>query len=107
MNLVNYLKRVKLQTREDLVRFLDDNFDSSATGWKFSNSGELMDISRISREYVEEYDGIKVDPVDFRSIKQPNIWNTEGKLSVLNNFDKMSKNTQKRFLKELSEMFID
>ena len=107
MNLVNYLKRVKLQTREDLVRFLDDNFDSSATGWKFSNSGELMDISRISREYVEEYDGIKVDPVDFRPIKQPNIWNTEGKLSVLNNFDKMSKNTQKRFLKELSEMFID
>lgn len=107
MNLVDYLKRAKLQTREDLVKFLDDNFDSSATGWKSSNSGELMDISRMSREYVEEYDGIKVDPVDFRSIKQPNVWNAEGKLSVLNNFDKMSKNTQKRFLKELSKMFMD
>ena len=107
MNLVDYLKRTKLQSREDLIKFLDDNFDSSATSWKMTYSGELMDISRMSREYVEEYDDIKVEPVNFRSIKQPNVWNIEGKLSVLNNFDKMSKNTQKLFLNRLSKMFTD
>jgi hypothetical protein len=108
MNLVDYLKRSKLKTREDLVRFLD-NFDNNATSWRNATQ-EIMDISRTSREYLEEYDNIKVDPVDFRMIsrtKKPSNWNIEGKASVLNNFDKMSTNTQKEFLKEIEEMFSE
>jgi hypothetical protein len=66
MNLVDYLKRSKLKTREDLVRFLD-NFGNDATSWRDATQ-EIMDISRTSREYLEEYDNIKVDPVDFRMI---------------------------------------
>lgn len=108
MNLVDYLKRSKLKTREDLIKFLD-NFDNNATSWRDATQ-EIMDISRTSREYLEEYDNIKVDPVDFRMIsrtKKPSEWNTEGKASVLNNFDKMSSNTQKKFLKEIEEMFSE
>lgn len=108
MNLVDYLKRSKLKTREDLVRFLD-NFDNNATSWRDATQ-EIMDVSRISSEYLEEYDNIKVDPVDFRMIgrtKKPSDWNIEGKASVLNNFDKMSSNTQKKFLKEIEEMFSE
>ena len=108
MNLVDYLKRSKLKTREDLVKFLD-NFDNNATSWRNATQ-EIMDISRMSREYLEEYDNIKVDPVDFRMIsrtKKPSDWNMEGKASVLNNFDKMSTNTQKKFLKEIEEMFSE
>lgn len=108
MNLVDYLKRSKLKTREDLVRFLD-NFDNNATSWRDATQ-EIMDISRTSREYLEEYDNIKVDPVDFRMIsrtKKPSEWNIESKASVLNNFDKMSLNTQKKFLKEIEEMFSE
>lgn len=108
MNLVDYLKRSKLKTREDLVRFLD-NFDNNATSWRDATQ-EIMDISRTSREYLEEYDNVKVDPVDFRMIsrtKKPSEWNIEGKASVLNNFDKMSTNTQKKFLKEIEEMFSE
>ena len=108
MNLVDYLKRSKLKTREDLVRFLD-NFDNNATSWRDATQ-EIMDISRTSREYLEEYDHIKVDPVDFRMIsriKKPRDWNVEGKTSILNNFDKMSSNTQKKFLEEIEEMFSE
>ena len=108
MNLVDYLKRSKLKTREDLVRFLD-NFGNDATSWRDATQ-EIMDISRTSREYLEEYDNIKVDPVDFRMIgrtKKPSDWNIEGKASILNNFDKMSSNTQKKFLKEIEEMFSE
>ena len=68
MNLVDYLKRSKLKTREDLVRFLD-NFDNNATSWRDATQ-EIMDISRTSREYLEEYDNVKVDPVDFRMISR-------------------------------------
>lgn len=106
MNLVDYLKRSKLKTREDLVQFLD-NFDSNATSWSAATQ-EITDISRISREFLEEYDNIKVDPVDFRMIsktKKPSDWNTKGKKSVLDNFDKMSINTQKKFLKEIEQIF--
>ena len=106
MNLVDYLKRSKLKTREDLIKFLD-NFDNNATSWRNATQ-EIMDISKISCEYLEEYDNIKVDPVDFGMIsrtKKPSDWNIEGKASVLNNFDKMSTNTQKNFLKEIEEMF--
>lgn len=106
MNLVDYLKRSKLKTREDLVRFLD-NFDNNATSWRDATQ-EIMDISKVSREYLEEYDNIKVDPVDFRMIsrtKKPSDWNIEGKASVVNNFDKMSIITQKRFLKKIEEIF--
>lgn len=107
MNLVDYLKRSKLKTREDLVRFLD-NFNN-ATSWRDATQ-EIMDVSKVSREYLEEYDNIKVDPVDFRMIsriKKPSDWNIEGKASILNNFDKMSASTQKKFLKEIEEMFSE
>lgn len=105
MNLVNYLKRTKLQTRKDLVEFLN-NFDCKITSWN-GPFQELMDISRTSREYLSEYDNITVEPVNFRSIKRPNVWNEIGKSSILSNFDKMSINTQRLFLKEISEMFSE
>ena len=86
----------------DIEKYLDQ-FKNDETSWKGATD-EIMDIARWSREYLEEFDGIKQEAIVFKNLKTPAEWNKTGKKYILDNLKKMSNNTQKEFLKHLNDM---
>ena len=86
-----------------IEKFLE-KFPKNATSWADATD-EIRDLSRESREYLEECDGVEVEPVDFKACKTPAEWNTRGRESILANFDKMRPMTQKAFYERFREWF--
>jgi hypothetical protein len=79
-------------------------FPKDATSWADATD-EIRDLSRESRELLEDCDGITVESVDFRACKTPAEWNTKGRDSIMANFDRMSEMTQKDFFAEYRTWF--
>ncbi len=73
-----------------------------ATCWSQATD-EIRDMSRRSREILQEVDGIVVEAVDFRAIRTPAEWNRKGRESILANMEKMSNAA----LKDLYTFFAD
>jgi hypothetical protein len=86
-----------------IEKFLE-RFPKNATNWGDATD-EIRDLSRTSREYLEELDGVTVKPVNFNACKTPAAWNTKGRESILANFDKMRPATQERFYNRFREWF--
>jgi hypothetical protein len=86
-----------------IEKFLE-KFPKDATSWRYATD-EIRDLSRESREILEDCDGITVEPVDFKACKTPAEWNTKGRESILANFDRMSERTQKDFYESFREWF--
>ena len=63
------------------------------------------DLARVSREFLDEYDGIKVEAVDFTAIKTPAEWNTLGRESIMRNYDMMRPRTQLLFFERFEDWF--
>jgi len=80
---------------KNIQAFLN-KFPSDTTSW-INATDEIRDLSRSSREYLEEYDGVSVEPVNFDRIHTPAMWNKLGKESILNNYRQMKPDTKARF----------
>lgn len=100
---INESKNVSIKTTEDLYKFLD-KFDNNATSWR-NATDEIPDIARTAREFLAELDHIILEPIEFKTLKSPAEWNTQGKQFITTAIEKMSKSTVKRFLDYLNEMF--
>lgn len=81
--------------RTNIERFLE-RFPKNATNWSQATD-EVRDMAREARELLEEYEGVIVEPINFRNIETPAQWNTEGRDSILANFDRMSPSIKERF----------
>lgn len=92
-----------IKTVEDLNKFLD-KFPNDAKTWRHA-TGEIKDIARTAREHLSEFDGIEVEAIDFRSIKKPSDWNTQGKEFIASCMKQMSDATLKRFMKDIGSRF--
>lgn len=92
-----------IKTVEDLNKFLD-KFPNDAKTWRDA-TGEVQDIARTAREYLSEFDGVEVKAIDFRSIKRPSDWNTQGKEFISSCMKQMSDATLKRFMKDIGSRF--
>jgi sugar-specific transcriptional regulator TrmB len=71
-------------------------FPKDATSWAGATD-EIRDMSRESREFLEDLDEVTVEPVDFKACKTPVEWNTKGRESIIANFDRMTASTQRSF----------
>lgn len=89
--------------RTKIEEFLE-RFPKNATCWSQATD-EVRDMARTARELVEEYEGVIVEPVDFRAVKTPAEWNTKGREFILTNFDRMADRTQERFYAYFREWF--
>lgn len=89
--------------RTKIENFLK-GFPKNATSWSQATD-ELRDIAQISRVYLEDYDGIIVEVIDFSGIWSPAEWNTKGREYILANFDRMSDDTKKRFYTHYQDWF--
>ena len=88
---------------EDLNKFLD-KFPNDTKTWRDA-TGEIKDIAKSAREHLSEFDGIEVEAIDFRSIKKPSDWNTQGKEFIASCMKQMSDATLKRFMKDIGSRF--
>lgn len=89
------------KTLKDVEEFLD-KFRDDETSWRGATD-ELMDIARLTREYLEEYDNIKVEAINFKRLKTPSEWNTTWKKYISGNLKQMSASTQDLLLKHLNK----
>lgn len=89
--------------RTNIERFLE-KFPKNATNWSQATD-EVRDMACKAREMLEEYEGVVVEPVNFRAIKTPAEWNTEGREFILTNFDRMADRTKERFYDCFCEWF--
>lgn len=89
--------------RTEIEKFLAQ-FPKNAISWAQATD-EIRDLSRMSREFLESFEGMIVEAVDFAHIKTPAEWNTKGRNSILANFDRMQVRTQKTFYKRFPEWF--
>ena len=89
--------------RTNIEKFLA-KFPTDATSWAKATD-EIRDLSRTSREYLEDYDGVTVEPVNFKAIRNAAEWNTKGRASILANFEQMRPATQAAFYERFREWF--
>ena len=88
---------------QKIEKFLEQ-FPTDATSWRQATD-EVRDLARVSREFLDEYDGIKVEAVDFTAIKTPAEWNTRAREAVVRNYDMMSPRTQMLFFERFEDWF--
>ena len=88
---------------QKIEKFLEQ-FPTDATSWRQATD-EVRDLARVSREFLDEYDGIKVEAVDFTAIKTPAEWNTLGRESIMRNYDMMRPRTQQLFYEQFENWF--
>ena len=86
-----------------IEKFLEQ-FPTDATSWSQATD-EIRDISRASREMLNEYDDIQVEAVDFTATRTPTEWNTLGRESIMHNYDMMRPRTQLLFYERFEDWF--
>ena len=89
--------------RDKIENYLN-NFPLNTTSWAKATD-EIRDLARASREYLEKYESIVIEPVDFANIKTPSEWNTQGRDYILSNFDRMNVRTREAFYESFKEWF--
>ena len=86
-----------------LENFLEQ-FPINATSWSQATD-EVYDLARTSREFLDEYDDVKVEAVDFTATRTPAEWNTLGREAILRNYDMMRPRTQILFYERFEDWF--
>ena len=86
-----------------IEKFLEQ-FPMDTTSWRQATD-EVRELSRASREFLDEYDDIKVDSIYFPDIKDPAEWNTRAREAVMRNYDMMSPRTQLLFFERFEDWF--
>ena len=86
-----------------IEKFLEQ-FPTDATSWSQATD-EIRDLSRASREMLNEYDDIQVEAVDFTATRTPAEWNTLGRESIMRNYDMMRPRTQLLFYERFEDWF--
>lgn len=79
-------------------------FPTNAPIWRYATD-EIRDLARATRELLEDYEGVIIEPIDFRAIKTPAEWNTKGRNYIIANFNRMRPSTQQAFYNKFIEWF--
>ena len=86
-----------------IEKFLEQ-FPTDATSWTQATD-EVYDLARTSREFLDEYDDVKVEEVDAATLRTPAEWNTVCREAIWRNYDLMRPHTQLLFFEYIQEKF--
>lgn len=98
-----------------MLKFLA-KFPDDARSWAEATD-EIRDMARTAREYHTELDKDMLfdewetnpnapQPLDFRKLKTPSEWNTEGKKYIIDTLDKMGKQAVDEFMNDFKHWFM-
>lgn len=86
-------------------------FPDNAASWADATD-EIRDMARTAKEYYNEItldvlseDPKGLKPLDFRSLKTPSQWNTQGKKYIRDTYKKMNAQAREQFLERFSHWF--
>lgn len=89
-------------------------FPDNATCWSQATD-EIRDLARTAKEYYNEIDldllseeveeGQGQQPLNFRALKTPSEWNTQGKVYIREVWTLMSEQTKKQWFENWSHWF--
>lgn len=86
-----------------IEKFLEQ-FPTDATTW-MQATDDVYDLERTSREFLDEYDDVKVEAVDATTLRTPAERNTRAREAILRNYDMMSPRTQLLFFERFEDWF--
>ena len=86
-----------------IEKFLEQ-FPTDATSWTQATD-EVYDLARTSREFLDEYDDVKVEAVDFATLDTPAKWTSVCREAIWRNYDLMRPHTQLLFLERFEDWF--
>ena len=86
-----------------IEKFLEQ-FPTDATSWTQATD-EVYDLARTSREFLDEYDDVKVEAVDFATLDTPAKWNSVCREAIWRNYDLMCPHTQLLFFERFEDWF--
>lgn len=86
-----------------IEKFLEQ-FLTDATSWSQATD-EVYDLARTSREFLDEYDDVKVEAVDFATLDTPAKWNSVCREAIWRNYDLMRPHTQLLFHDDFTERY--
>ena len=78
-----------------IEKFLEQ-FPTDATSWTQATD-EVYDLACTSREFLDEYDDVKVEAVDFATLDTPAKWNSVCREAISSNYDMIRPRTQLLF----------
>lgn len=102
--LANADKMQILLYKAKIEKFLE-NYPKDAGSWAVAGD-EVRDLARTAREYLEDYDGVIVEPVYFAHIKNPAEWNTKGRNYILTCMYRMRDCTLQKYYKYFHDFFV-
>ena len=88
---------------DKIEKFLEQ-FPTDATSWTQATD-EVYDLARTSREFLDEYDDVKVEAVDFATLDTPAKWNSVCREAISRNYDMMRPRTQLLFYERFEYWF--
>lgn len=91
--------------KEEIEKFLEQ-FPKNATSWAQATD-DVRDLARESREHLENYEGVIVEPLNFRSFSTPAEWNTKGRDYIIANYERMQERTKKVYYERFRELFVN
>ena len=86
-----------------IEKFLEQ-FPTDATSWTQATD-EVYDLACTSREFLDEYDDVKVEAVDFATLDTPGKWNSVCREAIWRNYALMYPRTQLLFLERFEDWF--
>ena len=86
-----------------IEKFLEQ-FPTDATSWTQATD-EVYDLARTSREFLDDYDDVKVKAVDFATLDTPAKWNSVCREAIWRNYDLMRSHTQLLFYERFEDWF--
>ena len=86
-----------------LENFLEQ-FPTNATSWSQATD-EVYDLARTSREFLDEYDDVKVEAVDFATLDTTAKWNSVCREAIWRNYVLMRPHTQLLFFDYFTERY--
>ena len=86
-----------------IEKFLDQ-FPTDATTWTQATD-EVYDLARTSREFLDDYDDVKVEAVDSATLDIPAKWNSVCREAIGRNYDLMCPHTQLLFHDYFTERY--
>ena len=81
-----------------------EQIPTDATSWTQATD-EVNDLARTSREFLDEYDDVKVEAVDFATLDTPAKWNSVCREAIWRNYDLMRPHTQLLFFERFEDWF--
>lgn len=108
----NHFKEEKTKPLPKNIESFLSKFPDKANSWKVATD-EIRDMARTAKELYNEHEldvyhddeekGLK--PLNFRELKTPSEWNTQGKKYIREVYSKMSDKTKKKFEESFSHWF--